>query len=32
MKVSLKHLLCYFRKIVGLKKDDYWDDNPYVVL
>ncbi len=32
MKVSLKHLYCYFKKIVGLKKDDYWDDNPFVVL
>jgi hypothetical protein len=32
MKVSLKHLFCYFKKIVGLKKDDYWDDNPFVVL
>lgn len=32
MKVSLKHLYCYFKKILGLKKDDYWDDNPFVVL
>lgn len=32
MKVCLKHLFCYFKRIVGLKKDDYWDDNPFVVL
>jgi hypothetical protein len=32
MKVSLKHLFCYFKRIVGSKKDDYWDDNPFVVL
>lgn len=32
MKVSLKHLYCYFKKILGFKKDDYWDDNPFVVL
>jgi hypothetical protein len=32
MKVSLKHLLCYFKKIAGFKKDDHWDDNPFVVL
>lgn len=32
MQVSLKHLYCYLKKIFRLKKDDYWDDNPYVVL
>jgi hypothetical protein len=32
MKERLKHLFCYFKKIVGLRKDDYWDDNPFVVL
>lgn len=32
MKVSLKHLFCYFKKMIVLKKDDYWDDNPFVVL
>lgn len=32
MQVRLKHLYCYFKKILGLKKDDYWDDNPFVVL
>lgn len=31
MKVSLKHLYCYFKKILGLKNDDFWDDNPYVI-
>lgn len=32
MKVSLKHLYCYFKKIFGIKDDDYWDNNPFVVL
>ncbi len=32
MQVRLKHLLCYFKKIVSLNKEGYWDDNPFVVL
>jgi len=32
MKVNWKHLRCYVKKILGLTNDDYWDDNPFVVL
>ncbi len=32
MKVNLKHLYCYIKKLLGVKDDDHWDDNPYVVL
>jgi hypothetical protein len=33
MKVSLKHLYCYFKKLFGSRdKDDYWDNNPFVIL
>ena len=31
MKVSLKHLYRYFKKILGLKNDHLSDDNPYVI-
>lgn len=32
MKVSLKHLYCYFKIFFRIKDDDYWDNNPFVVL
>jgi len=32
MQVSLKLLYDYFKKMMKLKKTDYWDDNPFVVL
>lgn len=32
MKVSLKHLHCYLKKLFKVKDDDHWDNNPYVVL
>ena len=32
MKVSLKHLYRYLKVLLGIKDDDHWDNNPYVVL
>jgi len=32
MKVSWKHLYCYFKKMFGHKTNDHWDNNPFVVL
>lgn len=32
MKVSLKHLYCYFKTLFKFKGDDDWDNNPYLVL
>jgi hypothetical protein len=32
MKVVLKRLYCYLKKKLGIEDDDYWDDNPFVVL
>lgn len=32
MLVSLKLLNDYLKKIIGIKKKDFWDDNPFVVL
>jgi hypothetical protein len=32
MSVNWKHLYRYIKKMLGFKNDDYWDDNPFVVL
>ncbi len=32
MKVNWKHWYSYIKKVLGFKKDDFWDDNPFVVL
>ncbi len=32
MKVSWKHLYCYFKRLLGFESRDHWDDNPFVIL
>jgi len=31
MKKRLQHWYCYLKQILGLHKDDYWDNNPFVI-
>lgn len=32
MKQRLKQWYTHFKKLLGNKDKDYWDDNPYIVL
>jgi hypothetical protein len=32
MKVSVTHLYCYFKRFFKSRDDDYWGNNPYVIL
>jgi hypothetical protein len=32
MRIRWKHFYCYCKKLLGIKTNDHWDDNPYVIL